>query len=80
MISSKWQSFNDIVDDHVTGIGYEFNNIEDLKQKLLDIENCKVLEEYRKVFSDYYSEEYHRQNIKNKLEEYFNVFEQEKNK
>ena len=40
VISSKWQSFNDIVDDHVTGIGYEFNNIEDLKQKLLDIENC----------------------------------------
>lgn len=40
VISAKWQSFNDIVDDHVTGIGYEFNNIDDLKQKLLDVSKC----------------------------------------
>lgn len=40
VISARWQSFNDIVDDHATGIGYEFNNIDDLKQKLLDIAKC----------------------------------------
>lgn len=40
VISARWQSFNDVVDDHVTGIGYEFNNIDDLKQKLMDIAKC----------------------------------------
>lgn len=37
VISAKWQSFNDIIDDHATGIGYEFNNISDLKQILVSI-------------------------------------------
>ena len=40
VISARWQSFNDIIDDHTTGIGYEFNNIDDLKQKLLSITKC----------------------------------------
>lgn len=40
VISARWQSFNDIIDDHATGIGYEFNNIDDLKQKLLSITKC----------------------------------------
>ena len=39
VISAKWQSFNDIIDDNVTGIGYEFDNISDLKQTLLSISN-----------------------------------------
>ena len=38
VVSSIWQSYHDIVDDNVTGIGYEFDNLNDLKQKLLDIE------------------------------------------
>lgn len=38
VVCSKWESYHDIVDDNVTGIGYEFDNINDLKQKLLDIE------------------------------------------
>lgn len=37
VISAKWESFDDVVDDGVTGIGYEFNNIPDLKQKLMTI-------------------------------------------
>lgn len=37
VISARWESFNDIVDDHVTGIGYEFNNIRDLKKILVSI-------------------------------------------
>ena len=40
VISARWQSFDDIIDDHATGIGYEFNNIDDLKQKLLSITKC----------------------------------------
>lgn len=38
VISARWQSFYDIVDDHVTGIGYEFGCTEDLKQILFDLE------------------------------------------
>ena len=34
----------DIVDDHITGIGYEFNNVEDLKRKLFDI--AKSIDEF----------------------------------
>ena len=40
VISARWQSFNDIIDDYATGIGYEFNNTDDLKRKLLDITKC----------------------------------------
>ena len=40
VISAKWESFNDIVDENVTGIGYEFNNIEDFRQKLFDVTKC----------------------------------------
>ena len=39
VISSMWQSYHDIVDTDITGVGYEFDNLNDLKQKLLDIEN-----------------------------------------
>ena len=75
------QSFHDYVKK--AGLQYVIEEKEICQKKFKefeDIDGSKVLEEYRKVFSDYYSEEYHRQNIKNKLEEYFNVFEQEKNK
>lgn len=37
VISAEWESFNDIVDEHVTGMGYEFDNVEALKRKLSDI-------------------------------------------
>lgn len=37
VISAKWESFADVVDDGITGIGYEFNNVLDLQQKLIDI-------------------------------------------
>ena len=40
VISAKWQNFNDIVDNYITGIGYEFNNINDLKRKLFDVTKC----------------------------------------
>lgn len=37
VISARWQSFDDIVEDGVTGIGYEFNNVEELKKLLIEI-------------------------------------------
>lgn len=30
VVSAKWESFADVVDDGVTGIGYEFENVDDL--------------------------------------------------
>lgn len=37
VISARWDSFNDIVDEHVTGIGYDFNNVDDMKRKLFEV-------------------------------------------
>lgn len=34
VISAKWESFSDVVDDGVTGVGYEFENVTDFTQKL----------------------------------------------
>ena len=34
VIASKWESFEDVVNDGITGIGYEFNNNDDLKSVL----------------------------------------------
>ena len=35
VISARWESFADIVEENVTGLGYEFGNANDLKEKLL---------------------------------------------
>lgn len=37
VISARWQSFADIVEDGITGIGYEFNNITSLYNTLYQI-------------------------------------------
>ena len=37
VISSRWESFADIIDDGVTGIGYEFDNLDDLHNVLCEI-------------------------------------------
>lgn len=34
VVASRWESFNDVVDDGLTGIGYEFADYKDLKKKL----------------------------------------------
>lgn len=39
VISSKWQSFSDIIDDKSTGLGYEFDNINQLEEILITIAN-----------------------------------------
>ena len=37
VISSEWESFADVVDDNVTGIGYEFKNNDELIKILENI-------------------------------------------
>ena len=37
VISAKWESFADVVDDGVTGIGYEFDNLKAFEDLLFDI-------------------------------------------
>lgn len=39
VVSSRWESFNDVVDEGVTGYGYEFGNVDDLERVLIDIAN-----------------------------------------
>lgn len=34
VVSSKWNSFNDVISDGITGIGYEFGNLKDFENKL----------------------------------------------
>ncbi len=44
VISAKWESFADVVDDGKTGIGYEFDNREAFKNVLLNVaQNPKVI-------------------------------------
>lgn len=37
VISSKWESFNDVIEENVTGYGYEFNNLDALEKLLVKI-------------------------------------------
>lgn len=39
VISSKWESFADVIDDGITGYGYEFDNLGALKDLLIKIAN-----------------------------------------
>lgn len=62
VISSKWESFADVIDDGITGYGYEFDNLDALKDLLVKIaDNPDMINSLRancldKV--DYYSTEH----------------------
>jgi glycosyltransferase involved in cell wall biosynthesis len=44
IISSKWESFSDVIDDGVTGLSYEFGNKDGLVARLLEVsENPNLL-------------------------------------
>ena len=44
VISAKWESYSDVIDEGVTGLGYEFDNTEQLEQILLNVaQNPQVL-------------------------------------
>lgn len=42
VLSSRWQSFNDVIDEGITGFGYDFNNYEAFKNLLLSILSNKI--------------------------------------
>ena len=46
VISSRWESFSDIVDEGKSGVGYEFDNNEDL------IRTLKQIADYPKIITD----------------------------
>ena len=49
VISAKWESFSDVVDDNEVGIGYAFDKYQDLKNKLLYfVTNPNVLVDMRR--------------------------------
>ena len=39
IIASKWDNYSEIIDDGITGIGFEINNYNDFKEKLIDLLN-----------------------------------------
>ncbi len=39
VISAKWESFSDVIEDGKTGIGYEFDNVAEFEQTLLQVAN-----------------------------------------
>ncbi len=48
VISAKWESYSDVVDEGVTGIGYDFDDVEQFAQLLLNIaENPNTLLEMK---------------------------------
>ena len=47
VISSRWESFSDIIDDGITGKGVEFNNDDEWYNVLIDI--LKNIEEFNKL-------------------------------
>ena len=50
ILSSKWESFSDVIDDGVTGIGYEFNDYSMLADKLLEIGITPEIVENKRVY------------------------------
>ena len=40
VVASKWESFGDVVDDGITGFGYDFDNLDQFEAILKDIAEC----------------------------------------
>lgn len=43
IISAKWESFGDIVDDGITGMGYDFHNKEQLIEIIKELRNDQIM-------------------------------------
>lgn len=37
VISAKWESFNDVINDGITGIGYRFNDLQEFEDLLIEV-------------------------------------------
>lgn len=49
VLSAKWESYSDVVDENKSGVGYEFNNVKSLKNKLLYcVNNPEIVNEMKK--------------------------------
>lgn len=42
VVTSKWENYRDVIDDKITGICYEFNDLNDLEKKLLYAYNNQI--------------------------------------
>lgn len=59
VVSSRWNSFSDIIEENVTGLGYEMGNVEDLEKKLLELsQNRYKLIEMSKQCLELYNNRY----------------------
>ena len=48
VISAKWESFSDIIDEGATGFGYEINNVSDLTKRLGNVaDNTKCISDLK---------------------------------
>lgn len=44
VISAKWESYSDVIDEGITGVGYDFDNVEQFEKILLRVEqNSKTM-------------------------------------
>ena len=49
VIASRWNSFDDVIDDGVTGLGFEFGNYDDFKDKLRNLAgDCEKINQMKK--------------------------------
>ena len=70
VVSSRWNSFSDVIKDEITGIGYEFGNYEDLVEKLRDIsKNYEKINQMKKNCID--EAEKYKAECKKKIRQYF---------
>lgn len=70
VVASKWNSFEDVIDDGVTGVGFEFENYADFKEKLQNlVYDCEKINQM-KINCIHTAEEY-KTECRRKLEMYF---------
>lgn len=47
VVASRWKSSEEVIRDKITGLIYEFNDLEDLQQKLMALSKCEDMSELR---------------------------------
>ena len=70
VVASKWNSFEDVIDDDVTGIGFEFGNYDDFKDKLRNLICDYAKINQMKINCVHAAEDYRAMCLKS-LEKYF---------
>ncbi len=71
VVSSKWNSFNDVIKEGITGVGYEFEDANDFEEKLTKLlDNPEKINEMKENCIKE-SEKYMTKNAMSKIEKYF---------